>query len=307
MATRFQALVLAMFFVPLVAAMAHVHENATSPFEFIKQLKGCHTGHKTQGIHDLKLYLKHFGYLNYDASGELTHADDDHFDSLLESAVKTYQLNFHLKPTGTLDAKTVSTMSMPRCHVADIINGTNMMGKGGHSHGRGLGSLHSASRYTFMDGRPKWPASKSHLTYAFFPDTPREAIVPVAQALAVWSANSHFRFSRVSSTVNSDIKIGFFRRDHGDGNPFYGSGVLAHSFAPTSGQLHFNSDVAWAVGIVPGRIDLESVALHEIGHVLGLGHSSVEGAIMFPSIPAGITRRILQRDDVLGMKALYNV
>ncbi|KAI4341379.1 hypothetical protein MLD38_026109 [Melastoma candidum] len=311
MATRYLALVLAILFVPMViTAHAHSHhhdhKNMTSPFAFIKHLKGCHKGNKTQGIRDLKLYLEHFGYLNYNASGDLTHADDDDFDSLLESAVKTYQHNYHLKPTGTLDAKTVSAMSRPRCGVADIVNGTNWMGKGDHSHGRGLRSFHSVSHYSFFDGRPRWPASKSHLTYAFFPNTPQQAMEPVARAFATWSGNTHFRFSRVSSTASSDIKIGFGRLEHGDRYPFDGrGGTIAHAFAPTRGLFHYDADEEWSVGSVPGRFDLETVALHEIGHLLGLGHSSVQGAIMFPSISPGTTKG-LHGDDVQGIKALYN-
>ena len=51
-----------------------------------------------------------------------THANDDDF---LESAIKTYQLNYHLKATGTLDAKTVTKIISLRCAVADIINATS--------------------------------------------------------------------------------------------------------------------------------------------------------------------------------------
>ena len=50
-------------------------------------------------------------------------------------------------------------------------------------------------------------------------------------------------------------------------------------------------------------MDVESVALHEIGHLLGLGHTSVREAIMFPSISAGVSKG-LHADDIKGIKAL---
>ena len=45
-----------------------------------------------------------------------------------------------------------------------------------------------------------------------------------------------------------------------------------------------NTDNQWSVGAVLGAMDYETVTLQEIGHLLGLGHSSVQGAIMWPSI-----------------------
>lgn len=89
-------------------------------------------------------------------------------------------------------------------------------------------------------------------------------------------------------------------------------------------DIFFNSAFPWSTAASgdPGRFDLESVALHEIGHFLGLGHSALgetemrpEGgrrvlgsaAIMFPiAFGRGITHdRELQPDDVAGVSDLY--
>ncbi|KAG2722021.1 hypothetical protein I3843_02G095400 [Carya illinoinensis] len=278
-------------------------DQKTSPYGFLKHLQGCHKGEKVKGIHDLKMYLEKFGY--YHKTKNNTHANDDDFDELLESAVKTYQQNYHLKATGTLDAETVSKMMMPRCGVADIINGTNSMQLGEKKHHHRKGSFHTVSHYSFFPNAPKWPTSKYHLTYGFLPGTPTQAMSPVARAFQTWARNTHFTFSRVQGL--SDITIGFGRRDHGDGAPFDGNGgTLAHAFAPTDGRFHYDADEFWSVGAIPGYFDLETVALHEIGHLLGLGHSSVPGAIMEPSISSGVTKG-LHTDDIAGIKALYNV
>ncbi|MCA1586346.1 MAG: matrixin family metalloprotease [Acidobacteria bacterium] len=89
-------------------------------------------------------------------------------------------------------------------------------------------------------------------------------------------------------------------------------------------DVFFNTRFDWSVAASgqPSRIDLESVALHEIGHLLGLGHSAIgetelqpgggrrvigSGAVMFPiAMSAGsIADRVLQPDDEAGLLDLY--
>lgn len=49
-----------------------------------------------------------------------------------------------------------------------------------------------------------------------------------------------------------------------------------------------------------------SVALHELGHSLGLAHSPVESAVMFPYYQAYDENVNLDYDDILGIYNLYS-
>ena len=55
-----------------------------------------------------------------------------------------------------------------------------------------------------------------------------------------------------------------------------------------------------------GEYDIDGIMTHEVGHVIGLGHSSVAGATMYPSVSACNTApRSLATDDINGKNDLY--
>jgi Matrixin len=89
-------------------------------------------------------------------------------------------------------------------------------------------------------------------------------------------------------------------------------------------DIFFNTAYPWSVAPEgeSGRFDLESIALHEVGHLLGLGHSALgetdllpgggrrvlaKGAVMFPIAfpPGNIADRQLDPDDVAGLWDIY--
>ena len=70
--------------------------------------------------------------------------------------------------------------------------------------------------------------------------------------------------------------------------------------------VHFDdSEHLWVIGAVASGFDVETVALHELGHILGLQHSDVAGSVMFPSVSSNFTKRALTADDLGGIRQLY--
>ena len=66
------------------------------------------------------------------------------------------------------------------------------------------------------------------------------------------------------------------------------------------------ADVAWSTNNKinwGGNFDVRTVLLHELGHVLGLGHSDVTDAVMFASYQG--LRHALHPDDECGIQELY--
>ena len=52
--------------------------------------------------------------------------------------------------------------------------------------------------------------------------------------------------------------------------------------------------------------DIDGIMVHEVGHVIGLGHSNVSGATMYPSVSScNFNNRTLEADDIAGKNVLY--
>jgi len=99
---------------------------------------------------------------------------------------------------------------------------------------------------------------------------------------------------------------------------FSSSSVLAHAYSPGTeglygvggtimGDVHFNIGKDWVDDPFDADdgmfYDLETVALHEIGHALGLLHSDVPGSVMYAEYEGG--KRSLTADDIAGITYIY--
>ncbi|TSK72147.1 Stromelysin-3 [Bagarius yarrelli] len=128
------------------------------------------------------------------------------------------------------------------------------------------------------------------------------------EAVQVWSYVTPLTFTEVQAGP-ADITIDFTRYEHGDKLPFDGpGGILAHAFFPRThrqGEVHFDYDEQWTLGNDLGT-DLLQVAVHELGHTLGLHHSSAPGSVMSPYYIYSYPLQ-LSKDDESRIQSLYGV
>lgn len=292
MAFQFISCIFPLFCFHSQIAQPHTHEPSNKiSTSFLNQLSGVQKGDNVKGIHQLKNYLSYLGCLNHDQDRK---HKDDVFDESLEIALKRYQEFYALNITGLLDANTIMKMRQPRCGMPDFFNPNKSDDI----------PFRAISRYSLFTNHQKW--DKYSLTYAFDSSVREDYKQPLVNAMTEWTYATPFRFKHASHDY-ADIKISFVEEDHGDGVPFR-HGELAHTFAPPDGRVHFAKHRSWSywgtVNIY--TLDLQTVALHELGHALGLGHSEYYWAVMYPVVIPGEIKH-LQRDDIDGIRALYHL
>jgi peptidoglycan hydrolase-like protein with peptidoglycan-binding domain len=205
-------------------------------------------------------------------------------------AVRRYQRFHRLTVDGIVGSETKRRLSAPRCGLADEV------GFSGAFVLRGCKYDNQTLTYAFTGGTPDLPGNQE-----------RDI---VRRAFDVWAGVTPLRFLEVRPEEGPDFRISWETGNHGDGvqNTFDGPGrTLAHAFfpppcgGPFAGSLHFDEGEPWTADT--RGIHLEAVAIHEIGHLLGLSHSDDPNAIMFPTYrPAVLT---LGQDDIDGIQELY--
>jgi hypothetical protein len=154
----------------------------------------------------------------------------------------------------------------------------------------------------------------------------------VARAFATWDATPDVQlsaqfagFTSTSPLQNrTDTVLGFADRPDLDrvlGSTSFTVDTVTGDIVEA--DIFFNSTFPWSTATAgeSGRYDVQSIALHEIGHLHGLGHSALgetelraggrrvlaSEAVMFPIAfsPGSIDQRTLRADDIAGISDLY--
>ena len=255
----------------------------------------------------VQAFLNRLGYLQ-------EAYEPERLDMPTQTALKRFQRFRKIKQTGRPDKSTVKKIKQPRCGLPDL-------------DARDLFALEKVSDEIFFaapatglavgcDYRPA-----TTLTYTFVNRTSdlsaNKVNDAIAKAFATWEAAIPIHFEFVEGDNSAKFKLSWVVKDHGDGQPFDDTGALiAHAFFPPicggvfAGLCHFDEDERWMIGqnALQQRFDLQTVALHEIGHLLGLKHSTDRTSTMYPDYIFANDieeRRKLSPDAVTAIQSIY--
>lgn len=175
---------------------------------------------------------------------------------------------------------------------------------------------------TFRWSQPNGKGSPITITYSFTnlfdggingDITNQQMKAAIEEALELWAQYAPLEFVEVRDTGEKS-------RDNPDGADMrFGhenlggrGGTLGRAslqfFGDLATQVAFDNRDTWGTDQTSSANDFLAVAVHEIGHALGLRHESNQSSIMRPTIQdvySGLGSAFLYQDDISGIRALY--
>ncbi|KAL3273330.1 hypothetical protein HHI36_014779 [Cryptolaemus montrouzieri] len=195
-----------------------------------------------------------------------------------------------------MDNETITIMKKPRCGVKDY-----------------------PQLFTLYDA--KW--RKNKLGWKFVYGNQQDKSI-AEKCFAEWARHTNMIFFMDEWKPDIVISYGsvkhqnFYRCKNSSACPFNldgPGGVLGHAFFPGSSnnciEIHLDNTENWfkEVGTFPPQNyhSLYYTLLHEIGHSLGIEHTGVNTAVMYPSLNDNRKSVELDQDDINAIQSLYGL
>lgn len=167
-------------------------------------------------------------------------------------------------------------------------------------------------------GEITWSADLSGLAFdalRFVALTLEDFEQALRDAFAAWERVAQISFREVATLQEADVTLSVTAEDVAGfnfGTPYgvvglaswsYANGPVSNGLGVTqSGQIYFDAAENWVPsGDAFGTVSFLSVATHEIGHILGLGHYDGSGQVM----NSYATTDLLQAGDITGIQTIY--
>jgi hypothetical protein len=313
--TRFQTSkrgALALSLVALVGACAAEGAQEDDEQTTSGHAQGLTIGDRGEDVRKVYEYLATYGYFpnpelaeaypGFEPLVKKAPADTTLYDANLAEAVRRYQENMGVEATGSADAETLTRMQPRTCSHPD---GYELPGRGHeHTNNKYIVNSHTAGFSWSLDSFPvgTWPNTNKRSTI--------EGLVQ--QMVDQWKTVHPAGFPKVAPGTGS-VRLRFVSIDgratdsNGDGQ--CDSGCVAGRAGGS--VIDFDKDELWEFTGTPTttvpwpqrRVDFRGILLHEFGHSIGLGHSSLEDAAMYYQYVRGSVKRTISRDDTTAIRA----
>jgi peptidoglycan hydrolase-like protein with peptidoglycan-binding domain len=272
-----------------LAAFSGCGSEFSSDDDLTSDVSDLRVGSAGRRVEALHAYLTTYGYFPnpalaaaYPAWRPLSReapANPAVYDKATEWAVHAFQRNFGLPQTGVVDEPTRALLAQPRCGVPD-----------------GIEDLDSTHKFDVSDST--WSGSALSWKLINTDDVDfTSARNAVAAAFATWTGPTKFTFTdRTGTSTSANIEIRFSSKDP-NGNAWPSGAVAGTKLPNNGGDVWLNTAVTWSIG---GATDLETVVLHELGHSLGIQHSSFPSTVMY-GVTNGQKRQLTPDDNAAGL------
>ena len=261
-----------------------MHTTSGGPSSAMAAIPLLRRDQRHQSFAAVAARLRQLGYSTATSTG-------GRVDPAASEALARYQSHHGLEVTGAFDASTRVHLSMPRCGMPDLRRGLAFTTT--------CAWVHPCVTFAFDVGTDDVPGTGD--------------FAAVRRAVATWATATPVTFTEVRPDQRPDVLIGW--RSIADPD-FDLSNDIAHAdFPPGCGVIdlhalprpvHFrDTGINWTDANPIFEFDIESTALHELGHIIGLGHSTREDTVMFPIQRFGRTKRSLHPSDLVGARRLY--
>lgn len=243
-------------------------------------------------------FLESKGYLRtLSEIGEIQAQDN------IKEAIENLQDFAGIPKTGVVDNITWEYIVKPRCGMPDMHQGEPIAKR------KKRFALHGSS---WRDTRVTWALENSNNDGISDFDVRRT----MKRSFDKWEAITNLQFIELVNKpiASARIRVRFEIGQHGDQYAFDGrGGTLAHAFYPhsnegLSGDCHFDDDEIYTIDMNAdqSKRKLLWVAVHELGHSIGLEHSKLKGAVMYPWYQHFEGDDFdLTADDILGAQSIY--